>query len=86
MSGQQTGTSTLTAANGDTFTFSFVGTIDATGPDPTDPVNFEGVWEIIAGTGRFADASGSGTYNGSAAGPRGMVFLVGSITRVHTRP
>ena len=56
--GEQSGTSTLTAANGDTLVITFVGTVQLEGPDPEDPVTFDGTWTVIDGTGRFADATG----------------------------
>lgn len=77
----QTGTSTLTAANGDTIVIAFAGTAAFSGPAPTDPVTFEGTWVVIDGTGRFEDATGSGTYSGSAAGTVGQFILEGSISR-----
>ena len=79
--GEQSGTSTLTAANGDTLVITFVGTVQLEGPDPEDPVTFDGTWTVIDGTGRFADATGSGTYTGSAAGPAGTLVLIGTVGR-----
>lgn len=78
--GQQTGTSTLTAANGDTIVIAFAGTVDFQGPNPTDPVSFQGEWHVTAGTGRFEAAEGAGTYSGTAAGPVGTLLLVGSVS------
>jgi hypothetical protein len=75
----QTGTSTLTAADGSSFNFSFAGTVVPTG-GPTDPVTFQGTWRTTSGTGRFADVSGGGTYTGSAAGPSGILFLDGTLS------
>lgn len=51
----------FTAANGDTLTLSFH--LIAI---PTSATQFQvtGVWEVSAGTGRFAGASGSGSYHG----------------------
>lgn len=51
-----TGTVTLTAANGDTLTFDYIGTLN--------PATGEGIgtFEFKGGTGRFADAKGSGTF------------------------
>ena len=76
----QTGTSTLTAADGSTFDFSFAGTVGFTGPLPTDPVTFQGTWRVTSGTGRFENATGGGTYSGSAAGPSGVLFLSGALS------
>ena len=80
-SGTQTGTSTLTAANGDTIVIAFAGTVEFEGPSPTDPVSFQGTWEVIAGgTGRFEGGTGSGTYRGTAAGPAGILLLAGTVS------
>jgi hypothetical protein len=78
---RQTGTSVLTAANGDTLVIAFSGTVHLTGPNPNDPVTFEGEWTVIGGSGRFAGAKGAGTYTGSAAGDAGTLVLVGAISR-----
>jgi len=78
--GQQTGTSTLMAANGDTIVIAFAGAVDFEGPNPTDPVSFQGEWHVIAGTGRFEAAEGAGTYSGTAAGSVGNLLLVGSVS------
>jgi hypothetical protein len=77
--GQQTGTSTLTAANGDTIVIAFAGTVDFQGPNPTDPVSFQGEWQVIAGTGRFEAAEGAGTYSGTSVGAVGNLLLSGSV-------
>ena len=79
-SGTQTGTSILTAANGDAIEIAFAGTVEFEGPSPTDPVSFQGEWEVIDGTGRFDGATGSGTYSGTAAGPAGILFLDGRVS------
>jgi hypothetical protein len=57
----------------------FAGTVDFEGPDPTDPVSFQGEWHVIAGTGRFQAAEGGGTYSGTAAGSAGNLLLSGSV-------
>jgi hypothetical protein len=77
--GQQTGTSTLTAANGDTMVIAVAGTVDFHGPNPTDPVSFQGEWQVIGGTGRFENAAGGGTYSGTSAGSVGNLLLSGSV-------
>ena len=48
---------TITAANGDTLSFSFFGTLN--------PLTFEGTGDFIftGGTGRFAGATGHGTFD-----------------------
>lgn len=76
----QAGTSTLTAANGDTLVIAFAGTVDFESPDPTGPVSFDGTWKVIGGTGRFEDAVGGGTYNGTAEGPAGILRLLGHVS------
>jgi hypothetical protein len=78
---EQTGTSTLTAADGDTLVIAFAGTVDFESPDPTGPVSFEGEWEVIGGTGRFEDSVGGGTYTGTAEGLAGTLLLVGRVSR-----
>ena len=77
---QQTGTSTLTGANGDAIVIAFAGRVHFEGPTAADPVTFEGEWEVIAGTGRFEGATGSGTYTGSATGPSGVLLLTGQLS------
>jgi len=73
----QTGTSTLTAADGSTIVILFAGT---SVPGPADTVTFEGDWIVVSGTGRFQDKSGSGTYEGSGAGPVRVLFLEGTLS------
>jgi hypothetical protein len=53
------GSLTITAANGDTVTFDYVGVL--TTPSPTTGVG-SGTFIISGGTGRFADAKGSGEF------------------------
>lgn len=71
---------TFTAANGDTLTADFMGTISPF-PDDLETNTFVGNFVITGGTGRFANAEGngllSGTLSGSLAPPR---FYSGSIT------
>jgi hypothetical protein len=76
--GAQTGTSTLTAADGSTVDISFEG-MSFPGSTP-DAVTFEGDWTVVSGTGRFQEESGSGTYEGSAAGPIGVLYLNGTLS------
>ena len=77
--GVQTGTSTLTAADGSELEIRINGTFSPTGP--TD-VAFSGSWTVLSGQGRFADSDGAGTYNGTAslATNTGELFLEGTIT------
>lgn len=79
---QQTGTSTLTSANGDAIVIVFAGTVIFEGPTPADPVTFQGAWNVVAGTGRFIGATGSGTYSGTATGPLGELLLTGQLSRL----
>jgi hypothetical protein len=76
------GAFTLTAANGDTVTGTYqtTGTIDAAGF-----AHFEGPYVITGGTGRFANASGSGTV--SAVGRLAPPFEIqGSLTGTISQP
>ena len=57
------GTSTYTAADGDTFTTTFAGPVQQTGPTT---VSFEGAETVVAGTGRFAGATGTTRFSGAA--------------------
>jgi hypothetical protein len=63
--GSITATYTCTAANGDTLLLSLAGHI--VGFDPiAQRIDFEGSFEVLAGMGRFGDASGGGTFAGWA--------------------
>jgi len=84
--GTQTATATMTAANGDTLVLDIEGTVQFSGPSPTDPVSFSGSWTVQSGSGRFSSASGSGSYSGRAAGPSGELSLTGSISHIGGRP
>jgi len=75
----QTGTATLTAADGSSLDMSFTGTF-APGPAGPSDSTFGGTWTATGGTGRFDGVSGGGTYNGSASGPVGILFLNGSLS------
>lgn len=77
--GEQSGTSTLMAADGSTLDISFSGSF-VPGPGPGD-ATFEGSWTVISGTGRFADADGGGSYWGTASGPAGELNLAGQISK-----
>jgi hypothetical protein len=81
----QTPTGTLTAANGDQLVLDIEGTVQFTGPDPAAPVTFSGSWTVQSGTGRFQNASGSGSYSGSAAGPAGELTLTGNLSNIGRR-
>lgn len=64
ITGAGTATYTLTAANGDTLVIDM--TVHTDFPSPT-LATFAGSFTIVGGTGRFADASGSGSIDGSAS-------------------
>ena len=81
----QTATATMTAANGDTLVLDIEGTVQLSGPNPTDPVTFSGWWTVQSGSGRFSRASGGGSYSGHAAGPSGELNLNGSISDIGGR-
>jgi hypothetical protein len=53
------GTTTFVAANGDTLVLSHSGSFAVVGPFSYIDMN----WNVAGGTGRFADATGSGTAN-----------------------
>ena len=81
---QQIGTSTLTGADGSSIEISFAGTFVPTGP--TD-ATFQGTWTVTGGTGRFNDASGGGTYDGSATvGGAGVLNLHGTLSNPGRKP
>jgi hypothetical protein len=81
--GQQTGTSTVTGADGSSMDLSFTGSFIPTGP--TD-ATFQGTWTTTGGTRRLAGVSGGGTYHGSAAGDFGNLTLVGTISNPGKKP
>ena len=73
------GTTTKTAANGDTIVFDYVGRVfiplDENFNLTPPPWRLENIWEITGGTGRFAGASGHGTTEGTVVGD-GTLFGV----------
>jgi len=75
----QCGSGSITAANGDQLFVEFGGDVDAS---QLPFVTFSGDFTFTGGTGRFAGASGSGTYSGSAsvAESAGEVTYDGMIT------
>ena len=64
----------LTAMNGDTLTLSG-------GSDSANPLAIP--WSVVGGTGRFASASGSGTFNFSLdfPAPPPTIVLTGTLSR-----
>ena len=79
VAGTQTGTSTLTAADGSQLEVEIDGTFGFT--SATD-VEFSGSWSVISGTGRFEDSSGGGSYEGTAsiASNTGTLLMEGEVT------
>jgi hypothetical protein len=78
--GAQTGSSTLTAADGSTMGIFFWGT---SVPDDTGTFHFQGQWKVdsdFVATGRFQGESAEGTYEGSALGPIGVLYLKGTLS------
>jgi hypothetical protein len=79
LTGAATATYHLTAANGD----EVVAELDFVAVPTQTGFTFTGTWEITGGTGRFTNASGSGTIEGRAefTGPTNGV---GSFTMIGT--
>lgn len=78
--GTQCGHTVLTAADGDELEFDFEGGVSP--PDPDLNIAFSGTWTITGGTGRFSDAKGGGTYEGTAnlLTAEGQFSQVGTIS------
>src|SRR5262245_19412418 len=76
----QTTSGTITTARGEQIFMGFVGV--GTPADANGDVQFEGTFEFTGGTGRFANVSGSGRYNGTAnvIAQRGRFEWVGQIS------
>ena len=77
----QTSTALFTAADGSQILMTAVG-VGLPGPDPVYDVAFAGTFELSDGTGRFAGATGSGTYEGIASNGLaiGEISYDGTIT------
>jgi hypothetical protein len=71
---------TLTAANGDTLVLT--GDHDEACPTGPNAVHGTGDWTVTGGTGRFAGATGQGTFDGVADFNRGTFSfqLTGTIS------
>jgi hypothetical protein len=85
--GAMSSSGVFVAANGDELSSDFTGTGVLSFTDPTDAtVTFEGIEEFSAGTGRFAEASGTAQLAGSArvnlitGAATGEFTLEGSLT------
>lgn len=63
LTGTMVGNEVITAANGDQL---FIRHSGPTGGDQVGNVWYSGPIEILGGTGRFAEATGTGTYSGRA--------------------
>ena len=72
----QTGDMELTAANGDHLFGTYAGLGEPTG---ATSVRFWGNFTITGGTGRFEDATATGTYNGTADGNEGVLYFDGLL-------
>jgi hypothetical protein len=72
----------LTAANGDLLIVGYEGLADPVVP-PAFALDLSGTFEIAGGTGRFADATGSGslTVTGTANGGDETAVFEGTIRR-----
>jgi hypothetical protein len=79
ITGAGTATYTLTGANGDTVVLEMAFEVTSL----PDGVEFEGIYTVTGGTGRFAGATGGGTMRGSATFT-GASHGVGSFTVVGT--
>ncbi len=64
LAGTLVGDETITAANGDQL---FIRHSGPAGADQLGNVWYNGPIEILGGTGRFAEATGTGTYSGAAS-------------------
>lgn len=79
--GEQWGSTAEVASNGDELHYDYLG---GSGVDPDSGITFFwGEWTVTGGTGRFADATGGGTYEGTADGTQGtgQITLIGQISR-----
>jgi len=79
--GEQWGSTAEVASNGDELHYDYLG---GSGVDPdTGLTFFSGEWTVTGGTGRFANATGGGTYEGTADGTQGtgQITLIGQISR-----
>ena len=70
------GTITFTAANGDTLVIAQIGSSETLLDDSGAFIGFtvEGTWEAVGGTGRFANATGSGLIDGMGDIPGDMTL------------
>ena len=84
VTGVQSGSTVEIAANGDEFHYDYLG--GSTQDPATGKATFWGDWVVTGGTGRFAGATGGGTYEGTADGTQGTgeITLIGEISRPNT--
>jgi hypothetical protein len=77
----QCGSGTMTAANGDQLFVEFSGNVNFP-PPPETFGTFAGEFSFTGGTGRFENATGGGTYEGSAdvVTQQGLVTYTGIVT------
>jgi hypothetical protein len=69
----------MVAANGDELRWSYSGT-GTLPPDADGNIALSGTFVITGGTGRFSDASGSGTFTGVGGPSSASVYYLGTIT------
>ena len=84
VTGVQSGSTVEIAANGDEFHYDYLG--GSIQDDVTGKATFWGDWVVTGGTGRFAGATGGGTYEGTADVTQGtgQITLIGEISRANT--
>ena len=74
------GTGSVIAANGDTVTYSTVGTLCHQDGPNSGPLHYNGTYYITLGTGRFLDAVGTGNAVATAvSGTVNLIQIDGSI-------
>src|SRR5438067_1688986 len=74
------GTGSVIAANGDTVTYSTVGTLCQQDGPTSRPVHYNGTYYVTLGTGRFSNAVGTGNAVATAvSGTVNLIQIDGSI-------
>ena len=69
----QDGRMVMVAANGDELRWAYEGTGSA--PDEQGVSTLTGIFLVTGGTGRFADATGSGTFTGTGNAVTGVAIV-----------